>query len=56
MPRLLIRLAAALMLMAVSVPAALAQAWPSKPIRLIVSYPRRWARPSWSRTSPAPPA
>ena len=39
MPRLLIRLAVALALVAAGAASAFAQAWPSKPIRLIVSYP-----------------
>jgi tripartite-type tricarboxylate transporter receptor subunit TctC len=39
MPRLLIRLAVALALVVAGTTAGLAQAWPSKPIRLIVSYP-----------------
>lgn len=38
MPRLLIRLAAAVALICVGAAGALAQAWPSKPIRVIVSY------------------
>jgi tripartite-type tricarboxylate transporter receptor subunit TctC len=39
MPRPLIRLAAAVMLVLASTAGAVAQSWPNKPIRLIVSYP-----------------
>src|SRR5436190_18756041 len=39
MPRALIRLAAAVALVVASTVGVLAQAWPNKPIRLIVSYP-----------------
>ena len=39
MPRLLIRLAVAVALVGAGAASAFAQAWPNKPIRLIVSYP-----------------
>ena len=39
MPRALLRLAAAMALVVASTVGAFAQAWPAKPIRLIVSYP-----------------